>query len=145
MDTICHLVRINNLDWLANWCLSLIQQLFSVFVTTRICTIGVMASVLSLNVVSSGFETMSDQMKDCKISMCCISGIKRQETAWVRSRIICRSKVDWCFSELNPTERVGIVQSGHYSLIKFNLFLIELKHCSFHVLQQSLSWLPDTR
>ena len=84
---------------------------------------GVMVSVLASSAVDSGFEPRSGQTKNYKI------GIKRAKTGWLGIRIMCPSGatvVSVSAHYKNPTQRVGLVQSGpHHHDIAEKL----LKNC----------------
>ena len=69
-----------------------------------------MVSVLASNAVDRGFEPLSDQTKDYKIGICCLSAkhaaLRRKSKVWLTgnqnnlSEWSAMSTTDCCFSEL---------------------------------------------
>ena len=96
-----------------------------------------MISVLVSSAVDRGFDPRSGQTKNVKLvfvasQLSMQDQGERAKTGWFGIRIMCRSGVtclstDCCFSELallNPTKRVGLVQSGpHHHLTENQLVL----------------------
>ena len=71
---------------------------------------GVMVSVVASSAVDRGFEPRSGQTKDYKIGICCFSAFS----------------VSVSYHYKNPTQRVGLEQSGpHHHLIE-NLLVLAI-------------------
>ena len=94
---------------------------------------GVMVNVLASSVVDRGFEPRSGQTKDYKIGMCCFSAkhaaLSRESKDWLAryqndvSEWSDMSTRRMLFQKSNPiknpTQRVGLVQSGpHHHVIE---------------------------
>jgi hypothetical protein len=92
----------------------------------------VMVSLLASSAVDRGFEPRSDQTKDYKIGMCCFcakhAALRRKSKDWSArnqnnvsewSDMSTRGLVSVSKHYKNPTQRVGLVQSGlHHHLIE---------------------------
>jgi hypothetical protein len=109
-------------------CYNLFHELYILdsLVTIRIG--GVMARVLASSVVHRGFEPQSCKTKDCKIGTCCFSAkhtaLRRKSKDWLarnQNNVSAWSDMStlgllfkWASTIQNPTQRVGLVQSGPY-------------------------------
>ena len=114
----------NNNSYIITLCIFLERKLFN-----RFC--GVMLSVLASIAVERGFKSRSCQTKDYKIGICCFSA---KHTALRRKIWLARNRNNVVRVERhvyplivvsvnqhykNPTQRVGLVQSGpHHHLIE---------------------------
>jgi hypothetical protein len=88
-----------------------------------------MVSVLTSSAVDRGFEPRSGQTKDCKIDICCFSAkhaaLRSKSKDWLArnqnnvSEWSSMSTRGLLFRHKNPTQRVGLEQSGpHHHLIE---------------------------
>ena len=92
---------------------------------------GIIVDVLASSAIDCGFEPRSGQTKDYKIGICCFSTKhatlrrkSRDSLAWNQNNVsersdmsICRLLFQWANTFKNPTQRVGLEQSGpHHHL-----------------------------